>query len=92
MAAEPLTLAEITNIAGVAELHAALNERIRAAPGASLVVDCSAVRTIDAASMQCLLMARRNAQKAGGELQLQPVSEDFERYVDYVGLRAHLLA
>lgn len=91
MAAEPLTLAEITNIAGVSALHTALSERIQATPGATIVVDCSAVRTIDAASMQCLLMARRNAEKAGGRLQLQPVSEDFERYVDYVGLRAHLL-
>jgi len=92
MATEALTLSEITNIAGVADLHAALSERLAAADGAALVVDCSAVRTIDAASLQCLLMARRLAEKAGGGLELRQVSEDFERYVDYVGLRAHLLS
>jgi anti-anti-sigma factor len=92
MAAETLTLSEITNIAGVAGLHATLSERIQAADGELLVVDCSEVRTIDAASLQCLLMARRQAKKAGGDLQLRPVSEDFERNVDYVGLRVHLLS
>lgn len=91
MADESLTLPEITNIAGVAALYAALSERIQAASGASVVVDCGEVRTIDAASLQCLLMARRSADKAGCELQLRPTSEDFERYLDYVGLRAQLL-
>ena len=91
MADEPLTLSETTNIAGVAALHTALSERIDAANGAALVVDCSAVRTIDAASLQCLLMAKRLAEHAGGTLELRSASEDFERYVDYVGLRAQLL-
>ena len=92
MATETLTLSEITNIAGVAGLHATLSERIQTADGEILVVDCSAVRTIDAASLQCLLMARRQAKQAGGDLELRPVSEDFERYVDYVGLRDQLLS
>ena len=90
MAIEALTLSETTNIAGVADLHAALSARLEAADGAALVVDCSAVRTIDAASLQCLLMAKKRAEKAGVHFELRQASEDFDRYVDYVGLRAHL--
>jgi len=41
MATEALTLSEITNIAGVAALHAALSERLAAADGAALVVDAA---------------------------------------------------
>jgi anti-anti-sigma factor len=88
---EPLTLPEVTNIAGVAALHALLRERLVAADKAPLVVDCSAVRSIDAASLQCLLNTSREASRLGGRLELAGVSADFRRYADYVGLAAELI-
>ena len=61
---EPLSLPEVTNIAGVGALHELLRERLGAADKAPLTVDCSAVRSIDAASLQCLLIASRDSADA----------------------------
>ena len=92
MSAEPLILAEATGIAGVAVLRDAVFERIKEAPGSAIEIDCSAVRSIDAASLQCLLVARGKALAAGGGLVLRNPSEDFIRYTSYVGLTAELLS
>ena len=87
-----LTLPESTGIAGVAALRTALFELVDGVAGSPVELDCSAVRSIDAASMQCLLVARRKAASAGGTLVLARPSEDFRRCVAYVGLGAELLA
>ena len=87
----PLTLPEVTNIAGVAALYETLRERLSSADNVSLVVDCSAVRSIDAASLQCLLLASKEAMRRGGRLELAEPSADFRRYADYVGLASELI-
>lgn len=92
MSIKALILPESTGISGVAELRTTLFERIDGAAGASVEVDCSVVRSIDAASLQCLLVAHRKAQDTGCILVLANPSQDFRRYADYVGLGALLLA
>ena len=92
MSAPSLTLPESTGIAGVAALRTSLFDLIDEVAGSAVELDCSAVRSIDAASLQCLLVARRKAQGAGGTLVLARPSEDFRRYVAYVGLGAELLS
>ena len=91
MSEQALILPESAGIADVAALRETLFTLIDEGAGASLTVDCSAVRSIDAASLQCLLVARRKAQAAGGTLALANPSEDFKRYVSYVGLSADLI-
>jgi len=88
---EPLSLPEVTNIAGVGALHQLLRERLAAADKAPLIVDCSAVHSIDAASLQCLLIASREAARLGGRLELAGASDDFRRYAGYVGLASELI-
>lgn len=91
MSEKLLTLGESVQIAGVAELSAAL-AALLAATEPSIEVDCSAVRAIDGASLQCLLAARRDARLSGGDLQLVRPSEDFLRYAGYLGLTAELIS
>lgn len=93
MSESQLTLGETVQIAGVSALSVMLGALLDATEsGGIVVVDCSAVRSIDAATLQCLLMARRHARASGGDLQLAQPSDDFLRYAGYVGLTAELIS
>lgn len=84
--AKVLALAESTNIAAVADLQVALSNLLEAPDAAVVDVDCSAVRSIDAAVLQCLLVNRRVAAAAGKQLRIARPSDDFVRIAAYVGL------
>ncbi|MGE3772347.1 MAG: STAS domain-containing protein [Gammaproteobacteria bacterium] len=86
-----LALAESTHIAAVADLQVALANLLESAD-AAVEVDCSAVKSIDAAVLQCLLFNRRVAAASGKRLALVQASEDFRRIAAYVGLVEELLA
>ena len=84
--AKTLMLAENAGIANVADLQVALTNLLEA-EGAGLVeVDCSAVRSIDAAVLQCLLVNSRLAVANGKRLRVMQPSADFQRIAAYVGL------
>ena len=84
-------LPEVAGIADVGELSLALRTLLTRSGGPELRIDCSAVRIVDAATLQCLLAARRAASAAGVSLRLVEPSEDFRRYAGYCGLSAQLL-
>ncbi len=86
-----LALAESTNIAAVADLQVALANLLESGD-AVVAVDCGAVRSIDAAVLQCLLVNRRIAAAGGKRLELVQASDDFRRIAAYVGLVDELLA
>jgi anti-anti-sigma regulatory factor len=86
-----LVLAESTNIAAVADLQVALANLLESGE-VVVAVDCGAVRSIDAAVLQCLLLNRRIAAASGKRLDLVRASDDFRRIAAYVGLVDALLA
>lgn len=86
-----LALAESVTIAAVADLQVALANLLESGEPA-VEVNCSAVRSIDAAVLQCLLVNRRVAAAGGRRLDLVQPSEDFRRIAAYVGLVDELLA
>jgi|LNFM01.1.fsa_nt_gb anti-anti-sigma regulatory factor len=86
MTSKALALAESTNIAGVGDLQVALANLLEEADTAGVDVDCSAVRSVDAAVLQCLLFNGRVANAAGKALRIVNPSEDFRRIAGYVGL------
>lgn len=86
-----LALPESTHIAAVADLQVAISNLLEG-EGAAVEVDCSAVKSIDAAVLQCLLVNRRVAAASGKRLRLVQASEDFRRIAAYIGLVDELLA
>lgn len=87
-----LTLAESTGIGAVADLQVALLNLLDTGEATEVEVDCSAVRSIDAAVLQCLLVLARTAPSGGKRLRLVRPSEDFRRIAAYVGLVDELVA
>ncbi len=88
---QSLALAESTNIAAVADLQVAIANLLESG-SATVEIDCSAVRSIDTAVLQCLLVNRRVAAAGGRRLQFVQASDDFRRIAAYVGLVDELLA
>ena len=88
MTSKALALAESTTIAGVGDLQVALANLLEEADATGVEVDCSAVRSVDAAVLQCLLFHGRVAAAAGKALHIVNPSEDFNRIAGYVGLTA----
>lgn len=90
-AAKTLSLAEGSNIANVADLQVALANLLEAEDAQVVEVDCSAVRSIDCAVLQCLLVNLRAAASRGKALRCVRPSEDFTRIAAYVGLEGALV-
>ena len=86
MASKSLSLAESTSIAAVGDLQVALANLLEDPDATGVDVDCSAVRSIDAAVLQCLLVNGRSAIAAGKTLRVVNPSVDFSRIAGYVGL------
>ncbi|HMM76002.1 MAG TPA: STAS domain-containing protein [Gammaproteobacteria bacterium] len=86
-----LALPESIHIAAVADLQVAIANLLET-EDAAVEIDCSAVKSIDAAVLQCLLVNRRAAAARGTRLKLVQASEDFRRIAAYVGLVEELLA
>ncbi len=91
-ASKSLSLAESATIAIVADLQVALANLLETAEVDAVDVDCSAVKSIDAAVLQCLLVNRRVAAANGKHLRLVQPSDDFRRIAAYVGLVDDLIA
>ncbi len=86
MSSKSLTLAESNGVAAVSDLQVALANLLEDSDTTGIDVDCSAVRSVDAAVLQCLLLNRRNAAAAGKDLRIFNPSADFSRIAGYVGL------
>ncbi len=85
-AASTLALSETANIASAADLQVAISNLLEAGAATRLEIDCSAVRSIDAAVLQCLIVNARVAERGGKSLHCVRPSEDFMRIAAYVGL------
>lgn len=85
-AASTLALSETANIASAADLQVAISNLLETGPASPVEIDCSAVRSIDAAVLQCLIVNVRLAATGGNSLRCVRPSEDFLRIAAYVGL------